>query len=161
MCIDWTLTRANLQFALSDQLPAANMHVTHALQQLSLELHGVYLLCLQSASTLGVLPSCWLGTHSLRIPADLDLGSEVQRLAGPLLPLQFYRDFVSKNKPCLLTGIYFMTLSAQSAVEHLRVMCVRRGRRKLARFVYMEPMLSYRQAQKQAGKTWRCTLQSV
>lgn len=35
---------------------------------------------------------------------ELDLGYEVQRVAWPLSPLHFYRDFVSRNKPCLLTG---------------------------------------------------------
>ena len=37
--------------------------------------------------------------------AELDLGSEVQRLSWPLSPLQFQRDYVSRNKPCLLTGM--------------------------------------------------------
>ena len=36
--------------------------------------------------------------------AELDLGCKVQQLQWPMSPLQFYRDFVSKNKPCLLTG---------------------------------------------------------
>lgn len=47
------------------------------------------------------LSCCSRGAHSF---AELDLGSEVQRLAGPLPPLQFHRDFVSTNKPCVLTG---------------------------------------------------------
>lgn len=43
--------------------------------------------------------------HELSLEVrELDLGTEVQRVTWPLTPLQFYRDFVSRNKPCLLTG---------------------------------------------------------
>eukprot|EP00899_Mesostigma_viride_P000122 jgi/Mesvir1/1010/Mv17544-RA.1 len=35
---------------------------------------------------------------------DLYLGDAVERVAGPLTPLQFYRDFVAMNKPCIITG---------------------------------------------------------
>ena len=36
--------------------------------------------------------------------AELDLGCEVSRAAWPLTPLQFYREYISRNKPCLLSG---------------------------------------------------------
>ena len=71
--------------------------VTRALNELSIELHG------ESSSPACVFLCILVLTHCTCL-IELDLGSEVQRLPGPLSPLQFYREFVSKNKPCLLTG---------------------------------------------------------
>lgn len=72
------------------------------------------------ASTLTI---CSDPFHNLCMGAELDLGSEVQRVAWPLTPLQFYRDFVSKNKPCVLTGKscswrFVYLLHTQASIEH-------------------------------------------
>ena len=75
--------------------------VTRALNQLSIELQGESM-CPQSVQVFAFL--CTVVLADYICVEELDLGSEVQQLPGPLSPLQFYRDFVSKNKPCLLTG---------------------------------------------------------
>lgn len=53
------------------------------------------------------------------VSAELDLGSTVQRVAWPLTPLTFYRDYVSKNKPCIVTGIAHEPRAANAAYKCL------------------------------------------
>ena len=122
--------------------------VTQALQQLSVELHGVCSVCLQLPRLFRPLSCGSRGAHWF---AELDLGSEVQRLAGPLPPLQFHRDFVSKNKPCVLTGSGFPAVvhyifSVAAEIEASIVTSACRGHRELACFVQMEPTVFQRQA---------------
>ena len=91
--------------------------VTRALKQLSVELQGVCVcVCVNFVPSLFrvfafLFP--FVLTHCTCV-VELDLGCEVQRLPSPLSPLQFYRDFVSKNKPCLLTGVGTQQLLAHT-----------------------------------------------
>ena len=78
--------------------------MSEALQKLSVEMRGR--LAFQQARwpVPNTLCLTLLVLRDLYDPAELDLGNKVQQLQWPLSPLQFYRNFVSKNKPCLLTG---------------------------------------------------------
>jgi len=75
-----------------------------ALHELSVEVRGA-----RSYLQSGVWFFSKLCQACIPVTAELDLGTEVQRVAWPLTPLQFYRDFVSRNKPCLLTGKSFLS----------------------------------------------------
>ncbi len=117
--------------------------VLQALHELSVEVRGARS-CLYSEVCL-VFPK--LCQACIPPYAELDVGTEVQPVAWPLTPLQFYRDFVSRNKPCLLTGKSLLSAGSNKcwAGIHISSWHCRRNR-PLASFVTLEPDLPLTQA---------------